>query len=114
MNRFKGPLIARPLPAELLEKGSDLHQLVTIAGDLSAQRTEGANALANKARTLLHNACPSYKKSFDPERVFHCASGERDGKPIRPECTRCIVSQFSANGFFVGDIQAQKGQAIEG
>lgn len=104
MYRVKGPLIARPVAPEMMERGSDLSQLVTVAGDMRATRQEGADAIANKTRTLLHNSCSSYKQSRNKEAGVFCASGERDGVPVRPECTRCIVGQFSQSGLFVGEL----------
>lgn len=95
------PLTPRP---ELLERGSDLAQMVQAAANAADKHIPGSPGLINKARTLLHSSCPQYRRSQADGHGLLCASGERDGQPVRSECIGCNVGSFSANGMFVGEI----------
>jgi hypothetical protein len=104
MHHGKCLMAPRPLPAELLQQGSDLFQTVKLAAEVSDLGVHGAEGLVKKTRTLLHRSCPQYRISQADGHGLLCGSGEQDGQPFRPECVGCIVGRFSANGFFVGEI----------
>jgi hypothetical protein len=104
MYQGKRLMAPRPLPAELLQQGSDLFHTVKLAAEVSDTGIPGAESLVKKTRTLLHRSCPQYRRSHADGNGLLCGSGEQDGKPVRPECIGCIVGRFSANGFFVGTI----------
>lgn len=98
------------LPRELIERGSDLNQMVSLAGDLVSHRHGSAQALVNKTRTLLHQACPHYKPSRKDPVI--CRSGEDNGRAYRGRvCSQCTVAQFSPNMVFIGELT--KGSVVE-
>jgi hypothetical protein len=76
---------------------------VTFAGDMAANQSPGFKAIANKTRSLLHAACPSYKSCGHEPGCVLCRSGE-NGKPFRGDlCKKCSVSQISKSGRFIGE-----------
>jgi len=87
---------------ELLRKDSDLDKMVTIAANAVDLKQFGADSTLKITRHLLHQACSSYAPC-DYDKLI-CHSGQRDGKPIQQECLHCRVSDFSASGFYSGEI----------
>ncbi len=101
------PLIPRKrddLPRDLVQRGGDLDQLITIAASAFESRTYGASGVVNSARDQLRKLCPSYEPSRGGVGDIVCSSGEADGSPRRLGCCKCIVSQFSPQGMFLGEI----------
>jgi len=92
------------LPRELFRRGSDLDQLITIAGDSAADSTFGAAATVAVTRGMLHRLCPDYRPGRTIDLDVMCGSGETDGVAFRPECRTCLVGQFSTSGEFLGDL----------
>lgn len=92
------------LPRELFRRGSDLDRLITIAGDAAADNTFGAANTVAVTRSMLRKLCPNYRPGSVIELDVLCRSGEADGRALRPECRRCLVSRFSASGMFCGDL----------
>lgn len=104
----KGVLIRRAsvqLPAELVNRRSDLDVLITLAGDGVDNRTYGFESTVRVARRVLRQNCSSYRPSQDHPNDVLCGSGEKDGEPVLGStCFKCRVSQFSQNGFFTGEV----------
>jgi hypothetical protein len=76
---------------------------MVVAGDLRPG-TKLRRQAAEKTRQFIHEECPHYKKSRVDDIL--CRSGEDTGRAYRGRtCWGCTAaSQFSPNGFFVGDI----------
>ena len=101
------PLIPRKrddLPRDLVQRGGDLDQLITIAASAFESRTYGAAGVVNSARDQLRKLCSSYEPSRVNVGDIICSSGEVDGCPRRPGCYKCIVSQFSPQGVYLGEV----------
>jgi len=95
------------LPRELFRRGSDLDQLITIAGDSAADSTFGAAATVAVTRGMLHRLCPDYRPGRAINLDVLCGSGEANSVAFRPECKKCIVGQFSTSGAFLGDLVSE-------
>jgi hypothetical protein len=93
------------LPVELRQKNSDLDVLITLAGDAVDAGHFGAASQVRVTRRVIRQNCSSYRPSNAEENSVLCGSGEKDGTPIRGnECFNCRAGQFSASGFFAGDL----------
>ena len=92
------------LPRELFRRGSDLDQLITIAGDSAADGMFGAANTAAVTRSMLRKLCPDYRPGRAIDLDVMCGSGEADGCALRPDCRACLVSHFSTSGMFCGDL----------
>jgi hypothetical protein len=108
---FTVPNTSRKLSPALLQRGSDLDQMVSVADEATRQHKFGAEATLNVTWELLKQACPDYEACMITTTVqgtlapsVMCTSGQTDGRPYRFDCQTCRVSQFSRGGFFTGEI----------
>jgi hypothetical protein len=97
--------IPNNVSAELFLVNSELDLLVTTANDALDAHKFGAKGILKVTQNMLKKACPDYCPSTSTENDTLCKSGEIDGTAFRAECNKCRVSQFSASGFFSGEIQ---------
>lgn len=94
------------LPRDLVERGGDLDQMITIAGEAFESKACGAAGVVATTRQQLKRLCPSYQPSRSSVGEIDCASGETNGEPVRPGCLKCIAGQFTPKGKFIGEIFA--------
>ena len=92
------------LPRELIQRGSDLDQMITLAGDAAASNSFGAQGTLKAARSMIKRLCPKYRPSRASSIETVCGSGEDDGQPFRSGCGVCLCGQFTAAGMYLGDV----------
>jgi hypothetical protein len=96
---------AQKLPIELVQRNSNVDLLITLAGDSATNRTFGFESMVKTTRHVIRQHCSGYQPSSQSPFDILCKSGESDGNPSRGSlCFNCRVSQFSANGFFTGEM----------
>lgn len=93
------------LPRELSAQGTELGEFVfEVALPAVEKGLFHSVKTLTTAQRMIKQHCDAYKPSLSSEHEVLCRSGEQDGQPYRAGCTECRFSQFSLNGFFVGEI----------
>ena len=107
--KSKGVRVARQsyqLPRELTRPNSDIDVFLTVAGDSADKRTFGFQQNIKTAQYLMKRNCGFYGPSeASDSNAILCSSGEADGSPrCGSACFVCHAGQFSASGFFTGEM----------
>jgi hypothetical protein len=105
----KGVLTPRrvnQLPYELTHLNTTLDRFITIASDSADRRTFGFRANVSTAQQMIKRQCGFYGPSqASDSNAILCSSGETDGNPrCGSHCFKCLAGQFSASGFFTGEM----------
>lgn len=94
------------LPKELTRPNSNIDVFITVAGESADNRTFGFRDNVRTAQQLILRQCHLYQPSeVSDSNAILCSSGEDDGNPRRgSDCFKCRAGQFSAGGFFTGEM----------
>lgn len=83
------------LPAELLDRNSDLDRSLILVGDLYLADPDKYQPLVNKTHTLVKAHCMHFKPASDTPLM--CRSGEEGKSYNGHACGQCILGRFSAD-----------------
>ena len=106
VNVSRAPRRAAKLSHELSRTNSNLDRFITVAGVSADNKTFGFRENVRTAQQLIKIQCSSYSPSQVSDRnAILCSSGEDDGNPrCGSTCFKCRAGQFSASGFFTGEM----------